>query len=191
MCCLQETHFKYNDTGKLKAEGWKKMYGVNINQRRAGVAKLISGKAGFKAKKITRGWEGHSIMMLRSVHQEDWGLPRWPSGNESAYQCRRHSRLEFDPWVGKISWRRKGFICSVWRTEGFPLFTALEKEVATQSSILAWEIPWTEEPGGLQSMGSQRVRRDLVSKQGQPGRRRILDLDAVNNSAAESMRQTL
>ena len=33
----------------------------------------------------------------------------------------------------------------------------LEKEMATQSSILAWEIPWTEEPGRLQSMGSQRV----------------------------------
>ena len=36
----------------------------------------------------------------------------------------------------------------------------LEKEVATQSSILAWKIPWTEEPGRLQSMGSQRVGRD-------------------------------
>ena len=33
----------------------------------------------------------------------------------------------------------------------------LEKEMATHSSILAWRIPWTEEPGGLQSMGSQRV----------------------------------
>ena len=33
----------------------------------------------------------------------------------------------------------------------------LEKEMATQSSILAWEIPWIEEPGGLQSMGLQRV----------------------------------
>ena len=33
----------------------------------------------------------------------------------------------------------------------------LEKEIATHSSILAWEIPWTEESGGLQSMGSQRV----------------------------------
>ena len=36
----------------------------------------------------------------------------------------------------------------------------LEKEMATQSSILAWRIPWTEEPGGLQSMRSQRVGRD-------------------------------
>ena len=40
----------------------------------------------------------------------------------------------------------------------------LAKEMATQSSILAWEIPWTEEPGGLQSMGSQRVRHDLETK---------------------------
>ena len=37
---------------------------------------------------------------------------------------------------------------------------ALEKGMATQSSILAWRIPWTEEPGGLESMGSQRVRHD-------------------------------
>ena len=36
----------------------------------------------------------------------------------------------------------------------------LEKETANHSSILAWKIPWTEEPGGLQSMGSQRVRHD-------------------------------
>ena len=39
----------------------------------------------------------------------------------------------------------------------------LEKGMATHSSILAWRIPWTEEPGGLQSMWSQRVRRDLVT----------------------------
>ena len=36
----------------------------------------------------------------------------------------------------------------------------LEKEMAAHSSILAWEIPWTEEPGGLQSMALQRVRHD-------------------------------
>ena len=36
----------------------------------------------------------------------------------------------------------------------------LEKEMATHSSILAWTIPWTEESGGLRSMGSQRVTRD-------------------------------
>ena len=36
----------------------------------------------------------------------------------------------------------------------------LEKEMVTHSSILAWKIPWTEKPGRLQSMGSQRVRHD-------------------------------
>ena len=36
----------------------------------------------------------------------------------------------------------------------------LEKGMGTHSSVLAWRIPWTEEPGGLQSMGSQRVRHD-------------------------------
>ena len=36
----------------------------------------------------------------------------------------------------------------------------LEKEMATHSSVLAWEIPWIEEPGRLQSMGLQRVGRD-------------------------------
>ena len=41
----------------------------------------------------------------------------------------------------------------------------LEKEAATHSSILAWEIPWMEEPGGLQSMGSQRVGHNLAHTQ--------------------------
>ena len=38
----------------------------------------------------------------------------------------------------------------------------LEEEMATHSSILAWEIPWTEEPGGLQSTGCKRVKYDLA-----------------------------
>ena len=40
----------------------------------------------------------------------------------------------------------------------------LEKEMATHSSILAWKIPWTEEPGGLQSMGLKRVTHDCASE---------------------------
>ena len=40
-------------------------------------------------------------------------------------------------------------------------------EMATHSSILVWEIPWTEGPGGLQSMGLQRAGHDLVTKQQQ------------------------
>jgi len=40
----------------------------------------------------------------------------------------------------------------------------LEKEMATHFNILAWKFLWTEEPGGLQCMGSQRVRHDLAAK---------------------------
>ena len=58
------------------------------------------------------------------------------SGEDPTCQCRRHKRREFDPWVGKIP---------------------LEEGMATHSSSLAWESPWTEEPYGLQPMGSQRV----------------------------------
>ena len=43
----------------------------------------------------------------------------------------------------------------------------LEKGMVTHSSILAWRIPWTEEPGGLQSMESQRVGYDLATEQQQ------------------------
>ena len=53
----------------------------------------------------------------------------------------------------------------------------LVKEMATHSSILAWEIPWTEERGRLQSMGWQRVRHDLVAEQ-QP---MFLSLVSISN----------
>ena len=67
------------------------------------------------------------------------GFPGGASGKEPTCQCRRCKRHGFDPWV-----------------ENDPL----EKGMATHFSILAWRIQWTEEPGGLQSIGSQRVRRD-------------------------------
>ena len=50
------------------------------------------------------------------------------------------------------------------RVQSLGLEDPLEEEMATLSSILAWEIPWTEEPGGLQSMGRQRVRQGWAQK---------------------------
>jgi len=67
------------------------------------------------------------------------GFPGGPSGKEPALQSRRHKRHEFDPW----GWE-----------------DALEKGIATHSNIRAWRIPWTKEPGGLPSMGLQRVGQD-------------------------------
>ena len=58
----------------------------------------------------------------------------------------------------------------------------LEKELATHSSILAWKIPWTEEPARLQSMGSQRARHDLATKQQQGSLEKML----ISNEKAQS-----
>ena len=69
-CCLQETHVRPRDTYKLKVRGWKKTFHANGNQKKAGVAILISDKIDFKIKTITRDKEGHYIMIKRSI-QED------------------------------------------------------------------------------------------------------------------------
>ena len=60
------------------------------------------------------------------------------SGEDPACQCKRRKGHGFKPWVGKIPWRR----------------------TCQPSSILAWRIPWTEEPGGLQSIALRRVGHD-------------------------------
>ena len=52
MCCPQETHFTSRDTNKLKVRGWKKIFYVNGNQTKAGVAILITEKINFKIKTI-------------------------------------------------------------------------------------------------------------------------------------------
>jgi len=63
-----------------------------------------------------------------------WGCNNFPGGSD-----------------GKASALRETWVRSLGRED------PLEKEMATHSSTLAWKIPWTEEPGRLQSMGSQRV----------------------------------
>ena len=67
ICCLQETHVRPRDTCRLKVRGWKKIFHANGNQKKAGVAILISDKIDFKIKTITRYKEGHYIMIKRSI----------------------------------------------------------------------------------------------------------------------------
>ena len=80
------------------------------------------------------------------------GLPRWLSGKESACQGKRYRRCGFDPWVGKIPWRRK------WQPT--PAFLP---GISKNSRLLL-----TKEPGGLQFMGSQRVGHDRAHTCMQP-----------------------
>ena len=62
ICCLQETHFRPRDTYRLKVRGSKKIFHANGNQKKAGVAILISDKIDFKIKTVTRDKEGHYIL---------------------------------------------------------------------------------------------------------------------------------
>ena len=74
----------------------------------------------------------------------DVGFPCGSDGKESACKAGDLGSISgFNPWVQSLGQE-----------------DPLEKEIATHSGILAWEMPGTEEPGGLQSMGSQRVKHD-------------------------------
>ena len=70
ICCLQETHLKTRDTYRLKVQGWKKIFHANGEQKKSGVAILISDKIDFQIKAVKRDKEGHYIMIKGSI-QED------------------------------------------------------------------------------------------------------------------------
>ena len=78
-------------------------------------------------------------ILNRVVMVNPWVSQVGPVVNKPACQCRRCKKHGFNPWVGK---------------------DPLEEGMEIHSSILAWRIPWTEEPDRLGSIGSQRVRQD-------------------------------
>ena len=69
--CLQETHLKTKDTYRLKMKGWKKIFHTNEDQKKAGVAILISDKIHFEIKAMKTDKEGHYIMIKGSIQEED------------------------------------------------------------------------------------------------------------------------
>ena len=83
------------------------------------------------------------------------GLSGGASGKEPACQCRRLSEMQVQS-LGQED--------------------PLKEEMATHSSILAWRVPWTEEPGELQSIGSQRVRYNRATEQEQDNKNRMLPM---------------
>ena len=110
-----------------------------------------------------KGFPGDSVVKNLPVNAGQLGLipgsgrpPGGGNGHPLQYSC-----LE-NPMDGGAWWASVHGVAKNWtRLSDFTFtfhFHALEKEMATHFTILVWEIPWTEEPGGLQSMGSRRVR---------------------------------
>ena len=72
VCCLQDIHLKPRDTYRLKLKGWKKILHANGDQKKAGVAMLISDKIDFDIKDMKSDKEGqHYIMNKGSIQEED------------------------------------------------------------------------------------------------------------------------
>ena len=81
ICCLQETHLKTGDTYRLKVKGWKRIFHANRDQKKAGVAILISDKIDFKSEKRQR----------RSLHNDQRINPR--RYNNYKYICTQHRNM--------------------------------------------------------------------------------------------------
>ena len=93
MCCLQETHFRPQDTYRLKMRGWKNIFHVNGQQKKAGVAILISDKIDLKIK-IIRDKDGHYIMIKGSIQEKDITIINIYAPNIGAPQYIRQTLTE-------------------------------------------------------------------------------------------------
>ena len=117
-------------TYRLKGKGWKKGFRANGNQQKVGIAVFISDKIDFKMKIVTQ--ERICIMIRRSIQEKDITVEIYIAQSVNNLPAMQETQVQFLGWEDP-----------------------LETEMATHSSILAWRIPWTEEPGRLQSMGSR------------------------------------
>ena len=111
-------------------------------------------------------WSLSQLHVLATAYNVVWQFHSSNKGGGNSQTIFVALHLTGQPYICACQWLAKRkkmrqsqqFLC---------LFFFLEKEMATQSSILAWGIPWTEKPGRLQSMESQIVRHDLETKQQQ------------------------
>ena len=94
ICCLQETHLKTRGTDRLKVKGWKKIH-ANGNQKKAGVAILISDKIDFEIKAVKRDKQEYYIMIKGSI-QEDITIMNIYALDVGALQCTRQMLTSYE-----------------------------------------------------------------------------------------------
>ena len=90
ICCLQETHLKTRDTHRLKVKGWKKIFHANRDQKKAGVAILISDKIDFKTKAVTRDKEDKETKRQRRPLHNDQRINPRRRYNNYKYICTQY-----------------------------------------------------------------------------------------------------
>ena len=132
--CVYLYHFFFTHSSVHGQLGYVHVSAVNCAAVNTGmhVSFCVIVLSGYPSRSGIAGSHGNSIFgFLRD------SILFFPGGSEVKVSAMRETRVRSLGWEGP-----------------------LEKEMATHSSVLAWRIPWTEEPGGLRSTGSQRVRND-------------------------------
>ena len=161
ICCLQETHFRPRDTYRMKVKGWKKIVHANGNQKKAGVAILISDKIDFKMKTITKDKEcykeGHYIMIKGSIQEEDITTVNIYAPNiaaseyirqtVSSVQSLSHVCLFATPWI--TAHQASLSITNSWRS---PKLMCIESVMP--SAISSSVVPFSSCPQSLPASGS-------------------------------------
>ena len=136
-------------------KGWKKIFHANRDQKKAGVAILISDKIDFKTKSVKRDKDGHYIMIKGSIQEEDITIINIYAPNMGAPQYVRQMLTSMKGDINNNTVIVGDFNTPLTLKPTYALL--LEKEMATHSSVLAWRIPGMGKPGGLPSLGSHRV----------------------------------
>ena len=127
--------------------GWKKIFHANRDQKKAGVAILISDKIDFKTKTVKRDKDGHYIMIKGSIQEEDITIINIYAPNMGAPQ---YVRQMLTSMKGEIN--NNTVIVGDFNTPLTPMDRSTKQKINKETQTLNEIIPWTEEPGGLQCM---------------------------------------
>ena len=130
ICSLQETHLKTRDTHRLKVKGWKKIFHASGDQKKAGVAILISDKIYFEIKTMIRDKERHHKMIKRSIQEEDITIINIYASNIGAPQCIRQMLTSMK---GKIN---SNTIVGHFNTPLTPIDRSTKQEIIKETKAL-------------------------------------------------------
>ena len=130
LCCLQETHLKPRNTYRLKVKGWKKIFHTNGDQKKAGVAILISDKIDFEIKTMLRDKEGHYIMIKGPI-QEDITIVNIYAPNTGALQ---HIMQMLASMKGEIN--SNTIVVGDFNTPPTPMVRATKQKVSKETQAL-------------------------------------------------------
>ena len=132
ICCLQETHLKPRDTCRLKLKGWEKIFHANGDQKKAGVAVLISDKIDFKIKAVKRN-KGHYIIIKGSIQKEDITIINIYSPNIGAPQYVRQMLTSM-----KEEMNSDTIMVGDFNTPFTPMDKSTKQKISKETQMIQW-----------------------------------------------------